>query len=146
MAISGGHLCQNKIKKTEFRTANFKETPWKQSQDILVNGQRFGTLEVYYLVPKPASDEGLFLEEERNLIRIIAQRLGLIIEGEHAEANMELMYVRERELRKKPESEIKMRADTFAIPLTPFPHPGWLRWGWFFPQSWIVRNVFGFSS
>ncbi|MBN1368307.1 MAG: GAF domain-containing sensor histidine kinase [Dehalococcoidales bacterium] len=100
-----------KLKKSEFKTANFKETRWKQSHDILVNGERFGTLEVYYLVAKPASDEGPFLEEERNLLRIIAARLGMIIERENAKSNMELMYVRERELRKKLQSEIKMRAD-----------------------------------
>jgi hypothetical protein len=57
-----------KLKNRGFVTPNFKETPWKQSQDILVNGKRFGTIEVYYLKEMPLFDEGPFLKEERNLL------------------------------------------------------------------------------
>ena len=46
-----------KLKNAEFKTGNFKETEWKQSQNIVVNGKRFGALEVYYLVEKPESEE-----------------------------------------------------------------------------------------
>ncbi len=100
-----------KLKNAEFKTVNFKETRYKQSQDIVVNGKRFGTLEVCYLVEKPASDEGPFLKEERNLIRVIAERLGLIIERQISEDNLQSMYVRERELREKLQSEMKVRVD-----------------------------------
>ncbi len=100
-----------KLNNAEYKTSNFEETEWKQSQDILVSARRYGTLEVYYLVEKPVSDEGPFLKEERNLIRVISERLGLIIERENAKNNLESLYVRERELREKLQSEIKMRAD-----------------------------------
>ncbi len=100
-----------KLENTEFKTANFKETRWQQSQKIMVEGRQFGTLEVNYLVAKPASDEGPFLKEERNLIRVIAERLGLIIERENAKNNLEKLYIRERELRQKLQYEMKIRVD-----------------------------------
>ncbi len=59
---------------------NFKETPWKQSAPIEVRGKNVGILEVYYSEPKPASFEGPFLREERDLINAIAERLARIIE------------------------------------------------------------------
>ena len=63
-----------------FTTNNFEETIWKQASDIIVHGDRIGTLEICYLEEKPQRDEGPFLKEERNLINAIAQRLGRIVE------------------------------------------------------------------
>jgi len=63
-----------------FKTANFAETIWKQTADIIVNNQRVGTLDVCYLEEKPASFEGPFLKEERNLISEVARLLGTTIE------------------------------------------------------------------
>jgi len=68
-----------------FKTKNLKETIWKQASDIIVDGDRLGTLEVFYLEEKPESDEGPFLKEERILINIIAERLGRITERKRAE-------------------------------------------------------------
>lgn len=68
-----------------FETNNFEQTVWKQSSDILVQGERIGALEVYYLEERPSSDEGPFLKEERNLLNAIAERLGRIIERIRAE-------------------------------------------------------------
>ncbi len=100
-----------KLKDAEYKTSNFKETEWQQRQDILIEGRLFGTLEVNYLVKKPDSDEGPFLSEERHLIRVIAERLGLIIERENAKTHLEMMYKLEHELREKLQTEMKMRAD-----------------------------------
>ena len=69
----------------EFRTDNFRETDWKQTSDIVVNGERGGVLEVFYLEEKPQADEGPFLKEERRLIDAIAERLGKITERKRAE-------------------------------------------------------------
>jgi len=69
----------------EFRTENFRETAWRQTSDIVVNGQRIGTVEVCYLEEKPESDEGPFLREERQLIDAIAERLARVIERKRAE-------------------------------------------------------------
>jgi PAS domain S-box-containing protein len=63
-----------------FKTSNFRKTSRKQTGSITAYGQPVGTVEVGYLEEKPAADEGPFLEEERNLINAVAERLGRIIE------------------------------------------------------------------
>ena len=45
------------LEDQEFRTGNFKETPWKQASDITMNNERIGTLEVYCLEEKLGRDE-----------------------------------------------------------------------------------------
>lgn len=69
----------------EFKTANYRETEWKQSTDIKVHGMKAGMLVVGYLEDRPASDEGPFLKEERLLIDAIAERLGRITERKQTE-------------------------------------------------------------
>ena len=69
----------------EFRTENFRETAWGQTSNIIVKGERIGTVEVFYLQEKPEADEGPFLKEERNLLNIIAERLGRNTERKQAE-------------------------------------------------------------
>jgi hypothetical protein len=64
----------------EYKTDNFKETPWRQTAEILVNGEPKGFLAVSYLQEKPAKDEGPFYLEERTLIDVIARFLGEKIE------------------------------------------------------------------
>ena len=64
----------------EYKTDNFKETPWRQTAEILVNGAPKGILAVSYLHEKPAKDEGPFYMEERTLIDVIAKFLGEMIE------------------------------------------------------------------
>jgi hypothetical protein len=64
----------------EYRTDNFKETPWRQTSEILVNGEPKGVLAVSYLQEKPAKDEGPFYMEERTLIDVIAKFLGEMFE------------------------------------------------------------------
>lgn len=71
-----------------FGTDNFRETAWKQKANIKKCGEYIGFLEVYYLDEKPEYDEGPFLQEERNLIDAIAERLGHILERIHAEAEL----------------------------------------------------------
>jgi hypothetical protein len=64
----------------EYKTDNLKETPWRQTAEILVNGEPKGILAVSYLREKPARDEGPFYLEERTLINVIAKCLGEMIE------------------------------------------------------------------
>ncbi len=72
----------------EFRTENFRATVWKQIGDIVVRGERIGTVEVCYLEEKPEGEEGPFLTEERDLINAIAEQLGRIIERMQAEEEL----------------------------------------------------------
>jgi PAS domain S-box-containing protein len=65
-----------------YTTKNFKETGWKHNCDIIVDGNRTGTLEVYLLEEK---SEEPFLKEEKKLLIIIAERLGKIVERKHME-------------------------------------------------------------
>ncbi len=69
----------------EFRTENFRETAWRQTSDIIVNGEQAGAVEVCYLEEEPEADEGPFLKEERDLINAIAERLGQITERKRVE-------------------------------------------------------------
>lgn len=62
-----------------FETDNFEESIWNQVADIVVSGDRIGTLVVSYLEQKPERDEGPFLKEERKLLSVIAERLGEIV-------------------------------------------------------------------
>ncbi|HDY87990.1 MAG TPA: PAS domain S-box protein [bacterium] len=59
----------------EYVTEPFDETEWKQTSDIVINGKRRGSVEVYYLEERPELDEGPFQLEERNLIDGIASTL-----------------------------------------------------------------------
>jgi PAS domain S-box-containing protein len=69
----------------EWKTKNFRETIWKQANDIKVHGERCGVLEVYYLEENPEIDEGPFIKEERNLINAIAGLTGRIVERKQGE-------------------------------------------------------------
>jgi len=69
----------------EFKTANYRETEWKQSADIKVHGMKAGMIVVGYLEDRSASDEGPFLKEERLLIDAVAERLGRITERKQTE-------------------------------------------------------------
>ena len=69
----------------EFKTDNFRQTPWVQSADIRTGNKKSGVLEVYYLQECPQSDEGPFLKEERELLDALAERLGRIAERKASE-------------------------------------------------------------
>eukprot|EP01105_Mastigella_eilhardi_P012167 TRINITY_DN2798_c1_g1_i1.p1 TRINITY_DN2798_c1_g1~~TRINITY_DN2798_c1_g1_i1.p1 ORF type:complete len:254 (-),score=95.87 TRINITY_DN2798_c1_g1_i1:43-804(-) len=68
----------------DFKTANFRETKWRQSADIyttFTEKRKFGVLEVYYLEERPTMcpEFGPFMVEEQNLLNIVAERLGKFI-------------------------------------------------------------------
>jgi len=100
-----------KLKNEEFSTPIFKETNWKQSKNIMIKGKKYGVIEICYRKEKPACDDGPFLAEERSLLNVIAERLGHIIEHKMDAADLQTMYERERKLRKKLQSEIRIRVD-----------------------------------
>ena len=64
--------------KEEYKTKNFNTSEWKQSESVLVDHQQTGTIEIYYLEQKPDKFEGPFLQEERSLLKVIAERVGKI--------------------------------------------------------------------
>jgi signal transduction histidine kinase len=98
-----------RLKNNLFQTPNIKQTKWKQVETITVNGELFGKIEVYYVEERPESDEGPFLKEERNLIHVIAERLGHIIERQLAEDNLHSYYEEEKKLRERLQMEMQAR-------------------------------------
>jgi signal transduction histidine kinase len=86
----------------DIATRNFKRTPWRQQRPIVIQGERLGEIEVCYLEPRPASDEGPFLLEERSLLDAVADKLGRLAQAARTEAQM---LVLSRELIKAQENE-----------------------------------------
>jgi PAS domain S-box-containing protein len=72
----------------EYKTENFRETPWQQISNIHVKGETIGYIEVFHLKEKPQRDEGPFIEEERSLIDAIASHIGRILERIQAEEQL----------------------------------------------------------
>jgi hypothetical protein len=69
----------------EFTTKNFKDTKWKLSQEIKLNNERIGTLEVCYLTEKQELKEEPFVKEVKALISAIAESIAQIVDREWAE-------------------------------------------------------------
>ncbi len=82
----------------EFATENFRETVWKQTDNITVYNEQIGVFEVYYLDERPKIDEGPFLKEERNLINAITKRLGRVIERMKTKAALKESEARYQDL------------------------------------------------
>lgn len=76
--------------KKEYKTANFKQSKWKQESQIIVDGSPAGKVEVYYLKKMPVLDEGPFLEEERQLINAVSGRLGKVAERVNMSKQLEI--------------------------------------------------------
>ena len=69
----------------EYKTDNFRQTKWGQTEDLFVDGQKVGIIEVYYLKERKELDEGPFLEEERDLLNSLSRILGQIISKRETE-------------------------------------------------------------
>jgi len=72
--------CRICVQEKTVQNPGFTQTPWRQSQDIIVSGKPVGRIEVYYREEKPPMDEGPFLAEERSLINAISERMAKIVE------------------------------------------------------------------
>ena len=59
-----------------YRLEDFEQTPWVIRSDVIVQGKRAGTIEVYYADRRPQEAVGPFLKEEVRLIRTIADLIG----------------------------------------------------------------------
>ncbi len=89
------------LDRYNFKTKNYIETKWKLSQDIIVNNELIGALEVCYLNTFPEFTEELFHKETRNYIAAVAENIAQIIEREWAEIEIQRGRVKlERLIRK----------------------------------------------
>ena len=67
----------------------FRESPWRLAANVIAGGENKGRLEVCYLEHRPDSFEGPFLEEERNLIDAVAERISQVLERKVSKAALE---------------------------------------------------------
>jgi signal transduction histidine kinase len=68
-----------------YPTPHFREGKWKQTADIVINGETRGQAEIFYVEERPELDEGPFLKEERNLLDTVAREVAIIITRREAE-------------------------------------------------------------
>lgn len=61
----------------------FRDTPWGQDAELIVQGEHVGRITVCYLEERPDAGEGAFLPEERKLLETIADRLERRIQHEN---------------------------------------------------------------
>lgn len=66
-------------KEKAYVSEPFKESRWKQSSDIVIDGEVKGVIEVYYLKECPELDEGPFVKEERELLDGIGEAISQAI-------------------------------------------------------------------
>jgi signal transduction histidine kinase len=70
-----------------YSTSGFVETSYMQSADVVIRGEKRGSIDVVYLEARPHVYEGPFLKEERHLIDALARELSGIIERRRARAD-----------------------------------------------------------
>ncbi len=67
------------------QTPNFRETCFRQSSDIRVQGKKEGAIEVFYAERPSVPGREVFLTEEQELLDVTAERIGHVIEQVRAE-------------------------------------------------------------
>ncbi|MDD5010575.1 MAG: PEP/pyruvate-binding domain-containing protein [Phycisphaerae bacterium] len=74
-------LCQAKIvyEDTAYEPVGYVETQWKDTAPIKADRKTVGYVEVSYVSEMPSSGKAVFLKEESQLIRTIADRIGQTI-------------------------------------------------------------------
>ncbi|MFW6297912.1 MAG: PAS domain S-box protein [Desulfosalsimonas sp.] len=87
-----------KFEDRVYVTGNFRETSWRQAQDIISQKEVAGCVEVFYLEEKPPAYEGPFIKEERELIDAVAERLGHITERVRAQTRLQQSEQKFREI------------------------------------------------
>ena len=72
-----------------YQTENFKETSWVMHSDILVDGKPEGEIHIAYLENTTKLSDP-FLKEEYELLRIVSNRLGKIIERKRTQKALQV--------------------------------------------------------
>jgi PAS domain S-box-containing protein len=74
----------------QYKTDNFQKTEHSQWGDILVRGEKAGSIEVYCLQERQENGEGSFLKEEGALLGAVCEKLGRIAELKQATDKLRL--------------------------------------------------------
>lgn len=91
-----------KISGDEYKTGNFKKTKYCLSENLVVKGEDEGVIQVCYLKKRN------FLDEEKELVHVIAERLGRIIERKRVEEMLFKSEAKYREIFKSSPEAIVM--------------------------------------
>lgn len=81
--------CRVTFTDKEYTTPNFKFSKWYLISDILIDGEKVGSIEIYYKKSMPDIDEGPFLNEERLLIDTVAVNIGHALERIHLKHSLQ---------------------------------------------------------
>lgn len=75
------NLCWARIRveDKEFRSDNYKDTPWSQSLALKKGGKPIGSLDVGYREKPPVPEHELFSPEEQELLHAISDRLSGVV-------------------------------------------------------------------
>lgn len=76
--------CRIRVCNKSYTSENFEESEWKLSDNIIVDREKIGSIDIFYLEKRPDMDEGPFLKEERNLLRYISEAIGLFLKQERS--------------------------------------------------------------
>ncbi|MBP1634687.1 MAG: phosphoenolpyruvate synthase, partial [Acidobacteria bacterium] len=70
-------VCWAKItlEDVSYQPPGTTDTPWGMRADVVLQGEKVGSVEVFYTRQMPRADEGPFLKEERKLLNTVAERL-----------------------------------------------------------------------
>lgn len=71
-----------------YTTRGFREGSWTLSADVVMRTEPRGSLEVHHIGERPEAEGSPFLEEERRLIKAIAEKLGRILWVKTVEKDM----------------------------------------------------------
>jgi DNA-binding CsgD family transcriptional regulator len=81
--------CSRIIFKSKiYNSKGFKITEWRQSSPILMYNEPVGEVAMFYLEERAAADEGPFLNEERALLDVLADHIGVTAARISAEAEI----------------------------------------------------------
>lgn len=78
------------FKGIQYKTDNFQKSEISQYAQINVRGEKAGEIEVYYLADKDENTPSAFVEEDRDLLNAVAERLGSVAERKQAAERLEL--------------------------------------------------------
>lgn len=79
-----------------FTAHNFRESPHRMAEKIMLHHKKRGSIEVVYLEEMQEADEGPFLKEERKLLNAIAGKLAVILERKEAQEEKERLNIQIR--------------------------------------------------
>jgi hypothetical protein len=76
------------LEDTAFQPPGTTDTPWAMRADVVLQGEKVGSVEVFYTRQMPRADEGPFLREERKLLNTVAERLAHFVMQRRLQASL----------------------------------------------------------